>query len=121
MEPVLHNLQLVLLQKNPDNICRGDLIAFRCERLSDVLVKRVIAVPDDTAVIQNGHLYVDGNLSSVIPFDVMIKYAGLMTEPICLLEGQYLVLGDNIEYSVDSRYESVGVVSQESIIGKILH
>ena len=47
-------------------------------------------------------------------------YAGIAEKPITLGAKEYFVLGDNREVSLDSRYESVGLVSHSQIEGKVL-
>ncbi|MBQ5332179.1 MAG: S26 family signal peptidase [Oscillospiraceae bacterium] len=49
-----------------------------------------------------------------------MEYAGLLQDTIILGENQYIVLGDNINESVDSRYEQVGIVCAEDIIGRVM-
>ena len=48
-----------------------------------------------------------------------IENAGVAASPIKLLDNQYFVLGDNRNSSEDSRYESIGFLSKEDILGKI--
>lgn len=69
-----------------------DIIIFR--RNGSYLVKRIAACPGDTIVHQNT----------------------IMTVP----ENSYYVLGDNAEYSDDSRYWEDPFVSHEDVIAKLL-
>lgn len=43
----------------------------------------------------------------------------MLEECVCLDSGEYIVIGDNADDSKDSRYEEVGVVNEEKIVGKI--
>lgn len=45
--------------------------------------------------------------------------AGLAQEPITLGENEYFLLGDNRNNSEDSRYESVGNIKIDNIVGKL--
>ena len=120
MLPAYHHLQLVILDKREKSFSTGDAVALWCSDLSSVLVKRIIAGPEDTAVIREGTLFVNGEISEYYNTEGMFSYSGLLSETIFLTEGQYLVIGDNISESKDSRYPEVGIVSVRDIIGKIL-
>ncbi|MGN0435978.1 MAG: signal peptidase I, partial [Wujia sp.] len=47
MKPTYHNLSLVIIDKHNRDFDRGDVIAFRCDGVSGVLVKRIVGVPGD--------------------------------------------------------------------------
>lgn len=119
MVPAYGHMQLVVLNRHDRTFQRGDVAAFRCEGLSSVLVKRIAAVPGDTAVIQDGILYVNGSVSEVYGEDYTFAYAGLLEEQITLQPGEYLMLGDNTAQSRDSRYPEVGVVAESEIYGRV--
>ncbi len=118
MKPTYHSMQLVLLDKHSEKYVANDVVAFYCNGLSAVLVKRVVAVPGDTVQIKNNILYVNDQRSCYA--DSYFSYAGIVEEKITLSEFQYFVIGDNIEKSKDSRYEEVGIIYEEYIIGKVL-
>ena len=118
MEPSDHNMQLVVLNKIDRLYQLGDVIAFQCKGLNSVLVKRIVAGEGDTAYIRNGTLYVNCVESLFYPPEAFL-YSGLLEEPIQLGRGEYLVIGDNLSESRDSRYPEVGVVKTGTIIGKI--
>ena len=121
MMPAYHDMQLVLLEKNfrVEALQPGDVIAFRCEGLDAILVKRIAAVPGQTVYITDGNLFVD-NVRSDLFGDRRFEYAGILTDRVSLQDGEYIVIGDNIPESKDSRYVIVGTVQIESIIGKIV-
>lgn len=119
MKPSYNDLQLVILDKCSKNYCPGDVIAFKCDGLSAVLVKRIAAVPKDTVLISDGKLLVNGMPSAVYP-DSLFEFAGIMENAVVLDNDEYIVIGDNISESKDSRYEQVGIVSAENIIGRVM-
>lgn len=119
MEPTYHNLQFVLLDKHTSSLERGDVIAFRNEATDGYLIKRVIALPGDSVLIDNGILYVNGEVSSLYSNEE-IAYAGIAENEISLTTNEYFVIGDNHEYSRDSRYEEIGCVYNTEIIGRVI-
>ena len=119
MQPSYNDLQLVILDKNNKNYCPGDVIAFECNELSAVLVKRIAAVPKDTVLISDGKLLVNG-IPSAVYHDSLFEFAGILENAVVLDDDEYIVIGDNISESKDSRYEQVGIVSAENIIGKVM-
>lgn len=102
---------------NPE---QNDIIVFlpNGNEKSHYYVKRVVAVPGDTVLIENGIVYVNGE-----PFEeeietVAIEEAGLASEEITLGSDEFFVLGDNRNNSEDSRYANIGNIKKEYIIGK---
>ena len=119
MYPSYHNMQVVVLDKHSDTYTYGEVIAFWCDGLEAVLVKRVVACQGDTVLIENGRLFVNGVESELFEQDTIFDYAGIAETEVVLQNEQYFVIGDNIAESRDSRYEDVGVIFWENIIGKI--
>lgn len=120
MEPSYHSWQLVLLDKHTKRYDCGDVVVFRSEGLKAVLVKRVAAVPGDTVWIVDGILYKNGAPAEDGLVNGRLSYAGIAEEPLTLMENEYFLLGDNHEESRDSRYEEVGRVLTEDILGKVI-
>ena len=121
MEPSYKNYQLVLLDKRDSVLKQGDVIVFQCDGLKAVLVKRIIACPGDTVQIVNGTLYVNGTAFKYPDVSYEgISYAGIAQNEIHLQENQFFVMGDNVEFSKDSRYQEVGCVSKEDILGIVI-
>ncbi len=121
MEPSYHNMQLVVLNKrfSEQTLSQGDVIAFRCEGLQAILVKRIAAIPGQTAVISNGTLYINGKPSEWYEKNAF-HYSGLLEKELVLNKSEYIIIGDNISESKDSRYPEVGIVRFDSIIGKVI-
>lgn len=82
------------------------------------LIKRVIAAPGDTLMLENDQVFVNG-APLVEPYvhgapTACWQYCGAMT----LASGQYFVMGDNRVNSLDSR--SFGPVNEQDILGHVL-
>lgn len=98
----------------------NDIIVFlpNGNEKSHYYVKRVVAVPGDTVLIENGALYVNGELFEEEIDVASIEEAGLAAEEITLASDEFFVLGDNRNNSEDSRYANIGNIKKEHIIGK---
>ena len=124
MEPTYETADILLVNTvaytfgEPEN---GDVIAFKPKSNvnASFSVKRVIAVPGDTIYINNGRIYINDELYKEKLEVERIENPGIAATPIKLLDDQYFVLGDNRNSSEDSRYESVGFVSSEDILGRV--
>jgi signal peptidase I len=91
---------------------RLDIVVFRTD--GDLLVKRVIGLPGERVTVWYGRVYVNGQL---------MKEPYLAEEPILenlpevnVPEGQLFVMGDNRNYSDDSR--DFGPVDLEAVMGR---
>lgn len=120
MSPAYHNMQFTLIDRHSRDYTYGDVITFQCDNLDAALVKRIIACPGDQVLIRNGTLYVNDAVSNIFSQEYIFEYAGIAQVPVCLGEDQYFVIGDNLRESKDSRYEEVGIVCGEDIVGKII-
>lgn len=117
MMPAYKHLQMVVLDKHTESYTRGQVVAFSCESLSGNLVKRIVAIPGDRVQIQNGTLYVNGEVSDVYPQEEIFEFSGILQDELLLGTMEYLVIGDNVAESIDSRYPEVGIISQRDIHG----
>ena len=98
---------------------RYDIIVFpfRYEE-NTYYIKRIIGLPGETVQIQDGSIYIDGEVLNESYGREVMKSAGLAADPIELKEDEYFVLGDNRASSEDSRNADVGNVKREYIYGK---
>mgnify|MGYP002589653836 FL=1 len=98
---------------------KGDVVAFTPKGNTNDNVKRIVAVPGDTVQIKSGRLYVNGTATNLKQTGLSIKDAGRAETEITLGDDEYFVLGDNVNNSEDSRYESIGNVTRKEMIGKV--
>ncbi len=99
---------------------RFDVIVFKQtnKEHSYLNIKRIIGLPGETIQIINGLVYINGEaLEEIIPVE-NINNSGLAGESIQLEENEYFVLGDNRNYSEDSRFANIGNIVKDDIIGK---
>ncbi|MBO5725780.1 MAG: signal peptidase I [Clostridia bacterium] len=117
MSPTLEHDEIVILLKTK-KFQRGDLIGFYYQ--GKILLKRVIALPDDEVVIDgDGNVYVNGEQLE----EPYVTEKGLgdcdLEFPYKVPATGYFVMGDKRANSVDSRNSMVGAISSDDIIGKV--
>ena len=117
MSPTLEHDEIVVLLKTK-KFERGDLIGFYYQ--GKILLKRVIAVPEDEVAIDaDGNVYVNGELLEE-PYVTDKELGDCDLEfPYKVPGTSYFVLGDRRSNSVDSRNSVVGAISRDDIIGKV--
>ncbi|MDE6852235.1 MAG: signal peptidase I [Lachnospiraceae bacterium] len=101
---------------------REDIVMLRIKEFRSYDLYRIVGIPGDEIVIAGGHLSVNGKINQ--------RYEGIgavgtyQQNPeeyrITVPEGQYFCLGDQYEFSYDSRFEDFGCVDRKDIIGKFL-
>lgn len=97
---------------------RGDIIFFKYpDDEEEIYVKRIIGLPGETVDIIDGKVYIDGALE---PLDEPYLYEEMLGSfgPYKVPEGEYFMLGDNRNVSVDSRFWDDKYVSRDQILGK---
>jgi signal peptidase I len=116
MIPTLEDGEFVLVSKinyKLGNVERGDIVVFHFPMDPEQeLIKRVMGLPGDTIVVQNGQVSVNGQVLNEPYIAAAPAYAGEWTVP----EGQLFVLGDNRNDSSDSH--SWGFLPLEKVVGK---
>jgi len=118
MEPSLYSGD-ILIVSDIFGYKKGDMIAFYYS--NSVLIKRVIATEGDIVYIDDdGKVYVN---SEEVKEDYIEKlsYGKCdITFPYKVPDKEVFVLGDNRESSIDSRSKSLGAISEDKILGKIM-
>jgi len=117
MSPTLEHDEIVVLLKTKE-FDRGDLIGFYYQ--GKILLKRVIALPEDEVVIDGeGNVYVNEELLEE-PYVTDKSLGDCDLEfPHSVPGTGYFVLGDRRSNSVDSRNSVVGAIKREDIIGRV--
>lgn len=123
MEPTLEDEDILMINKlnyhSSKDVKRYDIVVFKNHKNHCYLIKRIYGLPGETIQIdENENIIIDGKI-------IDDKYGSGKTEPgravlsITLKENEFFVLGDNREFSDDSRTEWVGNVKYKDITGKI--
>ena len=119
MRGTLDNGDIVVSVKS-SNMKTGDVVAFYYN--NNILVKRVIAGPGDWVDIdQEGNVYVNGTKLEEPYLDDKAYGETNIELPYQVPDGRIFVMGDNRSVSIDSRNTSIGCVSEEQIVGKIVY
>lgn len=118
MNSTLNSGELVVSVKGA-KFRTGDIIAFYYN--NNILVKRVMANPGEWVDIDmEGNVYVNNQLVDEPYLDEKSFGEPDIDFPYQVPDDRVFVLGDNRDVSIDSRYKSVGCVSSEQIVGKIV-
>ena len=115
MDYTLEHGQLVLINKfvyNVKDIKRFDVVVLDNKKEGDKIIKRIIALPNETIEYNNNQLYINGkrveenyNFTDTNDFSYTTR------------DGEYFVLGDNRVISKDSRM--LGTFKENDIIGRV--
>jgi signal peptidase I len=108
---------------------RGDIVVFAPPaqlKVRENFIKRVIGLPGDRVEVKNGKVYVNGKVLAEKYVAQTPTYTWTKTESSApeftpnrvIPKGQYLVLGDNRNNSLDSHYW--GFIPKDRIVGKAI-
>lgn len=113
MSPTFASGDVLFINKVSSPV-RGDIVVFT--RNDKSYIKRVIALPGDSIVIRNSRVFVNGEVVVEAYIKEGVFDGGLIEDSeYTLLDGEYFVMGDNRNNSLDSR--SFGVVYSSEIDG----
>lgn len=118
MTPTLEEGDIVISIKGSD-FDPGDLVAFYIG--NKILVKRCIAGPGQWVDMDaDGNVYVGGKLLDEPYLAEKALGDSDIEFPYQVPDNRYFCMGDHRSTSVDSRSTTVGCVSNEQIVGKIV-
>lgn len=120
MDTTLANGQILILDKmsyRKNDIKRFDIVVIKLDNKK--IIKRVIGLPNEVVEVKDNTIYINGK-------EINDPYASTDTDDFNMAEiglikipgDSYLVMGDNREVSLDSRYKEVGTIKREKILGK---
>ncbi|KAA1042569.1 signal peptidase I [Macrococcus equipercicus] len=121
MEPYFHSGDRVVVNLLEDvffPLRSKDIIFFRLND-HDTFVKRIIAAPGDYIAVHHSQVFVNGEQVTKRPADYssLLKVEGMKEQIVP--EKCYIVLGDNLADSIDSR--EYGCVNEYYILGKVIN
>jgi len=114
MYPTLKHGHILIVKKYSLNLSNMDIVLIKKD--NNIIIKRIIGIPNDEIEIKNGYVFVNDKKVD----DIFTKNSGIINNKLKLNFNEYFVLGDNREESIDSRYEEIGIIKKEQIIGKVL-
>lgn len=118
MEPTLNDTEMVVAVKT-GHFEPGDVIAFYYN--NKILIKRVIATAGQYVDIQDdGTVLVDGVALDEPYIKEKSKGECNIELPYQVGDGRIFVMGDDRPVSIDSRTTSVGTISSEKVLGRVL-
>ena len=108
---------------------RGDVVLFPNEMYMETgegqwMMKRIVGMPGEWVSIEDGVVCIDGVMLDESAYRNE-RSAGAVAGGDNMIKrfvdgGQYFVLGDNRGESTDSRHETVGMVRETDILGKVI-
>lgn len=122
MTPTLSNGDRLLLNRSKGKILpinRFDILAYQLPGQEGVFLKRVLALPGETLLIREGKVYIDQEELPDNEYTRSLSYAGVAQTPLTLAEGEYFVVGENADASLDSRFSDVGNILSRNILGTV--
>lgn len=97
---------------------RGDIIICYYPGYDVSCVKRVVGLPGDYVLIEDGKIYINGNEIDEGEYwrgDIRLGMQGRVVK-----YNHVFVVGDNRNYSLDSRSMDIGDIPYQKIVGKVV-
>ena len=111
MSPTLEEKEVLILKKYDLFLKRGDIVVLDHE--GEKLIKRIIGMPGETIQYTDQQLLINGKAVD----DKFSDLTGDFEFEGKIPKGEYYVIGDNRNNSIDSRI--IGTVSKKNILGTV--
>lgn len=106
---------IVASTKMKKQINRLDVVIVKVDGVT--LIKRVIGLPGETVVIDDGRIKINGEVFDDVVTE-KIENKGCLGTPFYIVDGSYILIGDNRNNSFDSR--NFGAVNESDIKGIVV-
>jgi signal peptidase I len=107
-----------------DELERGMIVLLKHEDYDHFLTKRIIAKEKETIEIRRNKTYIDKQIlrEQYVNFSVVESLDNRMLDmdPVYVEANKLFVMGDNRNFSMDSRYSRFGLVDFGDVVGKPL-
>jgi signal peptidase I len=84
-----------------------------------VFLKRVVGLGGETLEVKRGRVYIDGRVQdepfATVPLDKKEQFG-----PVKIPEGEYFLMGDNRQNSLDGRFWPRPTLRKQNILGKVV-
>lgn len=126
MNPTFESGEKVLCVNTIIDVKRGDIVVFDAYNYTgknSFYIKRVAAASFDEISYKNEHVYVNGIEEYLVDYDdfcIIASSVGLEASEDLIIKiprGKLLVLGDNREDSLDSRF--FGLIDSKDVFGRV--
>ena len=116
MEPTFKNPELLLINKRAyatNSPKRFDVVALFDPVMNEMLIKRIIGLPNEKIEIINGEFYINGSYLKYPFSSERVDGPYYSTGPIVLSSNSYFYIGDARETSCS------GIFLQEQLMGRV--
>lgn len=122
MESTLHGNDWLITMQKSEYVYGDIVVTTKYNYFNEPLIKRVIATGGQTVDIDfsTSTVYVDGKAldEPYINESFMVEKIDFMQFPYTVPEGYLFCMGDNRNYSTDSRSTLIGAIDEKHIMGK---
>lgn len=119
MEPALNDGDLIVIERNPAKLERGDIVVFLYpESPTQSYIKRIVGLPNETIDIREGKVFINGQPLLEVYVNPELDQSKRDLAAVTLEADSYFVIGDNRDNSSDSRFW--GPLKRHFIYGKYL-
>lgn len=123
MLPTLHDGDRLFVNKFMYTPKKGDIVTVNTlSSIDKRIVKRIIATQGDSFKINydTHEIFLNGELLNEPYINEPTALKGDWEIPEVIPQGYVLVLGDNRNYSLDSRFQEIGLVKVSDVYGKAI-